>query len=318
VQAHNNQRDGMHRQAINRGRVSYEPNSLAGGCPFQAGARGFMSFPQPMQEDKVRGKPEKFADHYSQARLFYRSQTPVEQLHIQRALRFELTKVQVPAVRERVVAMLLNIDEDLGATVAGELGLQLPEPLPLIIDAPDPEVEVSPPLSLMARPGDGSIRTRRIGILVEHGVAAADVIALHAGLAEHGAVPRYIGSKLGTVAGEDGETIEVEVTIETMPSVLVDAIVVPGGDAAAKTLGLNGQAAEFIVNAYRHCKPLLALGAGRSLVENAGVPTTLPSGEDDPGVLLFDDGEGETALSAFVEAIARHRHFERQMDPPTV
>ena len=318
AQVHNNQRDGMHRQAINRGRVAYEPNSLGGGCPFQAGARGFTSFPQTMQEDKVRGKPEKFADHYTQARLFYRSQTPVEQLHIQRALRFELTKVQVPAVRERVVAMLLNIDEDLGATVAGDLGLALPEPLPLIVDPLEPEVEVSPALSLMARPGDGSIRTRRIGILVEHGLVAADAIALHAGLAAQGAVPRYIGSKLGTVEGEDGETIEVEVTIETMPSVLVDAIVVPGGDTAAKTLGQNGQAAEFIVNAYRHCKPILALGAGRSLVENAGVPATLPSGDDDPGVLLFGDGEGESALSAFVEAIAKHRHFERQMDPPPV
>jgi catalase len=170
----------------------------------------------------------------------------------------------------------------------------------------------------MARPGDGSIRTRRIGILVEHGLVAADAIALHAGLAAAGAVPRYIGAKLGTVEGEDGETIEVEVTIETMPSVLVDAIVVPGGDAAAKALGQNGQAAEFIVNAYRHCKPILALGAGRSLVENAGVPATLPSGDDDPGVLLFDDGDGESALPAFVEAIAKHRHFERQMDPPPV
>ncbi len=317
---HNNQRDGMHRQAINRGRVSYEPNSLGGGCPFQAGAKGFVSFAEPREagDHKVRGIAEKFADHYTQARLFYRSQTPVEQLHIQRALRFELTKVQVPAVRERVVAMLLNIDEDLGATVAGDLGLPLPDPLPLIVDPLEPEVEVSPALSLMARPGDGSIRTRRIGILVEHGLVAADAIALHAGLAAQGAVPRYIGSKLGTVEGEDGETIEVEVTIETMPSVLVDAVVVPGGDVAAKTLSQNGQAAEFIVNAYRHCKPILALGAGRSLVENAGVPATLPSGDDDPGVLLFDDGEGEGALTAFVEAIAKHRHFERQMDPPPV
>ena len=118
AQAHNNQRDGMHRQAINRGRVAYEPNSLGGGCPFQAGVAGFTSFPQPVQEDKVRGKPEKFADHYTQATLFYRSQTPVEQEHIKRALRFELTKVQVPAVRERVVAMLRNIDEDLAAGVA--------------------------------------------------------------------------------------------------------------------------------------------------------------------------------------------------------
>jgi len=319
AQAHNNQRDGFHRQAINRGRVNYEPNSLAGGCPFQAGMQGFTSFPEPMREDKVRGKPEKFADHYTQARLFYRSQTPVEQMHIQRALRFELTKVQVPAVRERVVAMLLNIDEDLGATVAGDLGLPLPEPLPLIIDPPTPEVEVSPALSLLARPGDGSIAARRIGILVAEGLHAASAIAVHEALTRLGAVPRYIGPKLGSVSGEDGKSIDVEITIETMPSVLVDAIVVPGGDEAAKRLGIVGQAAEFIVNAYRHCKPILAIGAGCDLLENAGVPRKLPSGDDDPGLLLVEK-EKEVAgrIDEFVTAIAKHRHFERDVDPAMV
>ena len=101
---------------IHRGRVAYEPNSLGGGCPFQAGAQGFTSFPQPIEEDKVRGKPEKFADHYTQAALFYNSQTPVEQAHIVRAFRFELTKVQVPAIRERVVSQLVNVDADLAQT----------------------------------------------------------------------------------------------------------------------------------------------------------------------------------------------------------
>ena len=123
AQVHNNQRDGMHRQAIPRGRVAYEPNSLAGGCPFQAGMKGFTSFPEPVQEDKVRGKPEKFADHYSQATLFWNSQTPVEKAHIIRAFRFELTKVQVPAVRERVVAMLRNVDDELAEAVAAGLGM---------------------------------------------------------------------------------------------------------------------------------------------------------------------------------------------------
>jgi len=101
---HNNQRDGMHRQAVHRGRVSYEPNSLGGGCPFQAGSVGFMSFPEPVHEDKVRGKPEKFAEHYNQARLFYESNTVVERRHIVDAFRFELSEVTVPAIRERMVA----------------------------------------------------------------------------------------------------------------------------------------------------------------------------------------------------------------------
>jgi catalase len=129
---HNNQRDGMHRQAVHRGRVAYEPNSLGGGCPFQAGAKGFVSFPQPVREDKVRGKPEKFADHYTQAALFYESQTPVEQAHIVRAFRFELTKVQVPAIRERVVSQLRNVNEDLARQVATGLGIDLPKPQPAL------------------------------------------------------------------------------------------------------------------------------------------------------------------------------------------
>src|SRR6186713_1155434 len=123
AQAHNNQRDGMHRQTINRGRVAYEPNSLAGGCPFQAGAAGFTSFREHIEDDKVRGKPEKFADHYTQATLFYNSQSPIEKAHILRGFRFELTKVQVPAIRERVVSMLVNVDTGLAETLAAELGM---------------------------------------------------------------------------------------------------------------------------------------------------------------------------------------------------
>ena len=318
AQVHNNQRDGMHRQAIARGRVAYEPNSLAGGCPFQAGVRGFTSFPQRIEDDKVRGKPELFADHYSQATLFYRSQTPVEQLHIQRALRFELTKCQVPAVRQRVVAMLRNIDQDLAQTVAADLGMALPDPLPLAIKPRKPEVTVSQALSLFARPGNGGIRARRIGILVADGVEAAGATALHEALLAEGAVPRYVGTRLGPVESENGEAIETEVTIEACPSVLFDAIAVPGGNAAAKTLGNIGPAAEFIVNAYRHCKPILAIGAGCSVVENAGVPARLASGERDPGVLLVDDDDATSVVPQFIQAIAKHRHNEREMDPPRV
>ena len=104
AQVHNNQRDGMHRQAIARGRVAYEPNSLGAGCPYQAGTMGFMSFPQEIEEHKVRGKPERFAEHYNQATLFWNSQSDVEKAHIINAFRFELTKVQTVAIRKRMVA----------------------------------------------------------------------------------------------------------------------------------------------------------------------------------------------------------------------
>jgi catalase len=309
----------MHRQAINRGRVAYEPNSLAGGCPFQAGMSGFTSFPRFAEPDKVRGKPEKFADHYTQATLFYRSQAPIEQAHIQRALRFELTKVQVPAVRERVVAMVRNIDEELAARVAEDLGMELPDALPrAIARVPKPEVTESPALSLFARPGDDSIRTRRVAILVATGSDLGHAIELHERLTELGATPRYVANVLGTVVGAKGDSVEAEVTFETMPSVLVDAVAVPCGERAAKALANVGQAVESIVNAYRHCKPILAWGAGRSLVENCGVPATLPTGDPDPGLLLVETADFDDGVEGFVAAIARHRHFERQVDPPAV
>jgi len=317
AQAHNNQRDGMHRQAVNRGRVSYEPNSLAGGCPFQAGATGFTSFREPIEDDKVRGKPERFAEHYNQATLFWNSQTPIEKAHIIRAFRFELTKVQVPAIRKRVVSMLANVDAGLADTLAAQLGMERPEPMPRALKRPPrPEVERSAALSLFARTGEGGIRGRRIAILVAEGVDGAAARALHEGFTKHGAVPRYIGPRLGAVLTEGGDTLEVEVTLETMPAVLFDALAVPGGQDAVKRLGNVGHALEFIKEQYRHAKAILALGAGADLVENAGVPSKLSTGAPDPGVIIGRGAGAGDLIAKFVTAVARHRHHEREMDPP--
>jgi catalase len=280
---------------------------------------GFTSFREHIDDHKVRGKAERFADHYTQATLFWDSQTPIEKAHILRGFRFELTKVQVPAVRERVVAMLANVADELAEKLAADLGMPVPEPLPKVLKKPaKPEVQVSPALSLFFRPGDGRIVARRVAILVADGIDGEAAQALHAGLVEQGAVPRYVGARLGAVQTEQGDTLEVEVTMETMPSVLFDGLIVPDGKLAAKTLGNIGQALEFIKDQYRHAKPILALGAGADLVENAGAPATLPSGAPDSGMLIGRHATVEKALPAFVKALARHRHHEREMDPPEV
>ncbi|HEX4456489.1 MAG TPA: catalase [Polyangia bacterium] len=318
-EVHNNQRDGMHRQAIHRGRAAYEPNSLGGGCPFQAGAKGFTTFPERITADKVRGKPERFADHYTQATLFYASQTPVEQAHIRRAFRFELTKVQVPAIRQRVVSMLANVDADLAEALAADLGLEVPAPMPKAIRAAKPEVTASPALSLFARPGDGSIRGRRVAILMADGVDGPSARALHDGLAARGAVPRFVGARLGRVTSASGEeTFEIEVTLETTPAVLYDAVAIPDGHRAVVVLGNTGHALEFLKDQYRHCKPMLALGAGGDLVENAGISARLPDGAEDPGLIVDGDADVKRSLARFEHAIAKHRHFERELDPPQV
>jgi catalase len=319
AQAHNNQRDGFHRQAIARGRVAYEPNSLAGGCPFQAGTAGFMSFPEPVEEHKVRGKPERFAEHYNQATLFYNSQSDVEKQHIIRAYRFELTKVQTVAVRERVVATLRNVDEGLAAAVAEGLGMPLPEPLPRVLARPPrPEVRSSPALSLRARPGNLGIATRRVAILVADGTDGAAAMAAHEALAAAGAVPRFVGVQLGRVSALRGEPIDVEISMETAPSVLWDGVVVPGGEAAAQALSMRGHALEFLKDQYRHCKPMLLMADASSLLAKAGIPPALANGKPDPGLLLSADKDPSAAIARFADALARHRHFERETDPPVI
>ena len=318
---HNNQRDGMHRQTINRGRVSYEPNSLGGGCPFQAGSAGFVSFPEPRQVDdhKVRGKAERFADHYTQATLFWNSQTPVEQQHIVNAFRFELSRVQTPAVRERMVSGLVNVAPELAEQVAAGLGMrEVPPAMPRVLATPvEPEVATSAPLSLFARPGNGDVRARRVAVLVADGVVGAPLTALVDHLTALGAVPRFVGVTFGAVDTVEGEAIEVDVTVEAMPSVLFDAVVVPDGAAAVEGLAVDGRTLEFLKDQYRHCKPMLVLGTGVDLLTKAGIPQALDTGEPDPGLLLRQSSDDDLH-EAFVTALAAHRHFARETDPPRV
>jgi catalase len=312
AQVHNNQRDGMHRQAIHRGRVAYEPNSLGGGCPFQAGATGFVSFPEPREPEshKVRGKPERFAEHYAQARLFLNSQTPVERAHIINAFRFELSKVQTPAVRERMVSGLRNVDEALAAAVAEGLGMrQLPDPMPKVL-AKDikPEVTRSPALSLMARPGDGGIQARRVAILVADGADGAVLEQLRDELSSRGAVPRFIGSRLGVAALSSGE-IEIDAPVDAAPSVLFDAVVIAGGDGGRRLAG-DGRMVEFVKDQYRHCKPMLVLDRDSPVLTLAGIVLK----GTDPGLIVG----GADAIPSFVAALGQHRAFARETDPPMV
>ena len=323
VPVHNNQRDGLHRQAIPRGNVSYEPNSLGGGCPFQAGAaQGFTSVAARIQakedQGKVRAKPELFAEHYHQAALFFNSQSPAEQAHIAAAFRFELSKVTVPAIRQRVVSMLRNVSEPLAAQVADGLNLTpLPDAMPRALGVTvKPEVTRSPSLSLLARPGDGTIKGRKIALLLADGAVGQSALDIHASLLAAGATPRFVAPRIGPVSTEDGVAIEAEASLENEPGFLFDALMLPDGPAAAAALATNGNTYEFIRDQYRHCKAILALGSGLELLKRAGLSPTLANGEADPGIVIADDSA--SAASAFIASIARHRHPERETDPPVV
>jgi catalase len=318
AQVHNNQRDGMHRQAIARGRVSYEPNSLGGGCPFQAGAmKGFTSYPEQVTADKVRGKADRFADHYSQAKLFWKSQSPVEQTHIIKAFRFELTRVQTQAIRERVVSLLANVDDVLASGVAEGMGFAVPTPAPNISTLPEHTYEPSPALSMMAYPGK-DIKTRRVAILIAAGVDGVMAKAVYASLVEAGAVPRFVSNNLGEISVAKGTALHAEISIEAGPSVLYDAVVVPDGADSIAALLKIGQAIEFLKEQYHHCKPILVMGAASSLLEKAGIPLTLPSGETDPAIVGLNHDDIKTATEAFIDALTKHKELAREADPPRV
>ena len=299
--AYNNQRDGIHRQAIPRGRVAYEPNSLGGGCPFQAGMRGFATFPASTAEDKVRGKPEKFADHYSQAKLFWNSQSPLEKTHIVSAFRFELAKVQVHPVRERVLALLMNVADELAADVAAGLGCKLPNAQPVIFAPAKVEVTHSTALSLFARPGEPGIAGMKIALLVGVGSDAAAVHAVYSLLTKHRAAPRVLASRLGALTFASSEPIHVEVSLETAPSALWDAAIVVATGEVADALGKDNDVQDFFRDQYRHYKPMVAIG-NAAVFEAAGLNI-----DSAPGVLIANTVDSEQILGA----LSQRRYFER-------
>ena len=222
----------------------------------------------------------------------------------------------MPAIRERMVASLVNVSPQLAAAVAEGLGIAVPPALPRALAKPQPpEVTKSPALSLTARPGDGGIATRRIALLAAEGVDGASIVATKEALRKAGAVPTVIAPRIGPVKTADGSALEADGSFENSAPVCFDAVVLPDGQAAVDRLARLGPAMDFIVNQHRHGKTLLALGASSALLDKAGISADLPGGGTDPGVLTSGKSTG---LDAFIRAVAKHRHPERESDPPMV
>ncbi|MBV8807525.1 MAG: catalase, partial [Acidobacteriaceae bacterium] len=249
------QQDG-HMTLINpKGRANYEPNSWPGemGGPRESSDRGFVSHQADEQGHKIRIRAEAFADHYSQARQFYISQTSTEQKHIAAAFIFELSKVENPAIRARMVSHLLNVHDELADRVSKGLRLQSKPEAAIPARQPRTDLMKSPALSIMGN-GPKSFHGRKLGALITDGVNAALIAALRAAFEEEGAVIEFVAPAIGGVEANDGTWIEAGQKIDGGPSVLYDAVALLISEAGAKMLVNDGAARDFISDAYVHAK----------------------------------------------------------------
>jgi catalase len=272
---HTLQQDG-HMAMINpKGRVNYEPNSWGGaaGGPREAPDIGFTSFPEEAVGAKRRIRPDSFADHYSQARQFYISQTPTEQDHIAAALTFELSKVETPAIRARVVSHLLNIDDDLAGTVGDGLRLR---PMPKAADAARPtrtDLAKSPALSILLN-GPDSFAGRKLGVLITDGVEAKLLKAVQKAFTDAGALVKLVAPHVGGVEADDGSWITADEKIDGGPSVVFDAVAILVSDEGAELLVDESTARDFVADAFAHLKFIGYSEAAAPLLAKAGVPST--------------------------------------------
>ncbi|ACU72387.1 Catalase [Catenulispora acidiphila DSM 44928] len=323
---HTNHRDGYGQQVIHRG-VSYAPNSLSGNNPHQAGQERqpgvFKHYQQRVDGEAIRKRSESFSDHYSQATLFWNSMADWERQHIVDAFRFELGKVETAEIRERMVGNLTHVDAGLARQVAEGLGMELPEPGD---DAPRRGDQASPAASPALSqdnllPGDPS--TRKVALLAADGVDVALVGDLVAQLRERGVTAEVVGLHGGALSGQSGEvsTIGVDKALPTTASVLYDAVLLGGGEQSVQAVGANTDARRFVAEAYRHGKPIGALGPGIGLLTDVtGVTGEVGAdlnGEEprsQQGLVIAASTEGgvDGFIEAFAAALSAHRFFGRE------
>jgi catalase len=300
---HHFQQDGHMAMRNPVGHVNYQPNSFGEG-PRESPERGFTSFPDVENGAKRRLRAASFADHYSQARQFFISQTAVEQHHIAAALTFELSKVKTPVIRERMVSHLLNIDETLANLVGTDLGLKkMPKPADAAMPTRE-DLEASPALSIVEN-GPDRFEGRKLGILVTDGTNVAILNALKTTLTKAGAQFEIVAPKIGGVEGSDGILIEADQMIDGGPSVLYDAVaLLPSADAMAD-LVRESTARDFVADAFAHCKFIGYVAAAAPLLEKAGIA------EDDMDEGCIELASAKDAVG-FVESLGQLRFWARE------
>jgi len=324
---HNNQRDGHMRQTINKDEVGYEPNTIGNGCPYQAkmAEGGFSSYQERVDGVKIRNRSQSFRDHFSQATLFFNSQSETEKLHIIKALTFELGKVEREPIRERMVGLLNQVDDTLAKQVADGLGMEVPlkpeypmnHSFPADANPDDyqptqvkSQLEKSDALSMVGTVKN-TIKTRQIAFLIADGVDDEALNAMKAALETEEAVVKIISPKLGKIEGTSGKKTKVDQSFLTASSVLFDAVYVPGGDQSIQNLLKEPASKCFLSEAWKHCKPIAVSLEGMDLLRLSFNFDHINGNEknnrkESIGLLI------EPQPEIFIKAISFHRFWERE------
>ncbi|MEO6695800.1 MAG: catalase, partial [Ignavibacteria bacterium] len=322
---HNNQRDGHMRQTINVGQTSYDPNTLNAGCPFQAKAveGGFTSYAERIDAKKIRARSKSFFDHFSQAKLFFNSQSGPEKDHLTSALTFELGKVKTEVIRKRMIALLTQVDMDLAKTVASNLGMDVTKPeQPINHSIPadgNPKnfqpvfvksaIDKSAALS-MENTIKTSIKTRKIAMLATDGFEDASFNAMKNALQNAGAMPVIIASHLGSIKSKNGKVVKADESLLSTSSVLFDAVYISGGRESVNAFFECPETLDFIKQAFKHFKPIGINGEAIELFKAA-----CSSKKPDNKSVESPSEEGisiNKTPNDFIKQIAQHRFWNRK------
>lgn len=331
VPIYNNQRDGFMRQQINKGKTSYGPNALGNNDPQQVREAdgGFTSYQERVDAKKVRNRSKSFFDHFSQARLFFNSQSEPEKNHIIDAFSFELGKVKTIAIRERMLGILSLVDPAIAAEVAFQLGLKVPKKIEQPINRSIPAdgvvadyqpIEVESPiarseaLSMENTVKDGIV-SRKIAILAADGVDGKSLNSMKKALEDAGGVVHIIAPNLGMLLAADNSQIPVDESFLTAASVLYDAVYVPGGTNSVATLEAEANAVHFLNEAFKHCKAIAADEQALQVLEATYFSQKIPEEFSEDTVLSEGIVFGNTGFrlaALFIKAIAQHRFWNRE------
>jgi catalase len=309
AEVHHHQRDGYSQHRIDVSPVSYHKNSIAGGCPhltsFEDG--GYRHYTERVDGRVIRERSDSFKDFYSQATLFYNSMSEWEKQHIAEALQFELGKVERVYIRERMLEHLAQVDGDLAAAVAEGLGLQAPA------ETQPNHGRTSPALSQAHQPS--SVATRKVAVLAADGADPETLNPILDHLRDQGAICEILAPHGGQLEGG----LSADRALQTMASVLYDAVLVAGGRASVDKLRANGTAMRYVTEAYKHCKPLAAIGDGVELLREAPLnhaPLSDNGLTAELGVVTLANPNGDDLAefaAALTDAITAHRYYDRQV-----